>query len=350
LTQALALVAGSNGVVGYRMARYLDLHGWRVAGLSRSAPPRGARFRHIAVDLTRADDCRDKLGGVKATHIFYAARFDHAATLAEPIDTNLAMLENLVAAVENKGHRLRHIHLVHGTKYYGAPYGPYKTPARESDPRCLIDNFYYAQQDFIVAWQKRKPWTWSISRPQAVSDELPHVSRSLPWGIAVYATLCKAQGMPLSFPGSAGGYSAIYQCTEAEHLARSAAWMATEQTCANQAFNVTNGDYFRWENLWPAIARYFGMPVGPLRQTKLATAMPGRDACWRALVERHGLRRKSYAGLVDWGYLDFALAPAYDRMSDLTKLRRYGFHEVVDTEEMFLRFFDSYRRRKLIPA
>ena len=58
MTQALALVAGSNGVVGYRIARYLDRHGWRVAGLSRSAPPRGARFRHIAVDLTKVAGIR----------------------------------------------------------------------------------------------------------------------------------------------------------------------------------------------------------------------------------------------------------------------------------------------------
>jgi hypothetical protein len=33
----------------------------------------------------------------------------------------------------------------------------------------------------------------------------------------------------------------------------------------------------------------------------------------------------------------------------MTKARRYGFHEVVDTEEMFFRMFDELRASKVIP-
>ena len=51
------------------------------------------------------------------------------------------------------------------------------------------------------------------------------------------------------------------------HLAAAIVWMATEEGCANQVFNVTNGDYYRWENLWPRIADHFGVvyPDSPRR-------------------------------------------------------------------------------------
>jgi len=251
--------------------------------------------------------------------------------------------------IEPQSPDMRHVHLVHGTKYYGAPYGRYKTPSREDDPRHLIDTFYYAQQDFIEDRQKGRPWTWSISRPQAVSDYQPHVTRSVPWGIAVYATICKAKGLPLSFPSSEAAFRALYQCTDAQHLAKAIAWMCTDLRSANQTFNVTNGDFFRWENLWPRIAEYFGIPVGQVQPMSLTKVMANHSELWASLSMKHGLVNPDYANLVLWSYLDFALAPGYDRMSDLNKLRKCGFVDCVDSEEMFIRFFDSYRRHRMIP-
>lgn len=352
MARPFAVVAGSTGIVGYRVAQYLaESKRWEVIGISRKPGLPGTKFRSLRVDLTSARDCREKLAALKGvTHLFYAARYDHSTTEPEPIDTNLAMLENIVGVLEAKARGLKHIHLVHGTKYYGAPYGRYKTPSKEDDPRNPINNFYYAQQDFIIDRQKGKRWSWTISRPQAVSDYLPHISRSIPWGIAVYASICKAEGMPLCFPGRAGNYAAIYQCTEATHLARAIAWMATDPDCRNQVFNVTNGDYFRWENLWPRIAEYFNVPLGPVRPMALATVMADKPSQWNYLVQTHRLRSNPYEKLVVWPYLDFVFSPEHDRMSDVTKLRKFGFHDVVDTEEMLFRFFDLYRKKRMIPA
>ena len=36
-------------------------------------------------------------------------------------------------------------------------------------------------------------------------------------------------------------------------------------------------------------------------------------------------------------------------MSDTLKLRRHGFHDCVDSEEMFLRLFREFQERRLIP-
>jgi hypothetical protein len=39
----------------------------------------------------------------------------------------------------------------------------------------------------------------------------------------------------------------------------------------------------------------------------------------------------------------------YDIVSDTSKARRFGFHDLVDTEEMFLRMFSDFRRDRIIP-
>jgi nucleoside-diphosphate-sugar epimerase len=352
--QRTAVVAGASGIVGYRLAQSLAASSeWKVLGIARSAPRAAARFDVLNVDLTNVDDCRAKLAPLRGvTHLFYAAKYNTSNHFSAPegdaVDVNVAMLTNVLAALDRRGAALRHVHLVHGNSYYGE--GDYrKTPSKESDPRWVRRHFYYLQQDLVSEYQKGKRWSWSISRPQGICDPAPHIARSIPLGIAVYATLSKALGLPLSFPGCEENYTAIQQVTDASHLARAITWMATEERCANQAFNVTNGSYFRWQHLWPVLANFFGMPVGPLRRTKLAKAMAGQAQRWDALMNSSRGKNRDYEKLVLWPYLDRVFAARSDQMSDVTKLHRFGFHEIVDTEEMFQRFFASYRRARLIP-
>jgi hypothetical protein len=37
-------------------------------------------------------------------------------------------------------------------------------------------------------------------------------------------------------------------------------------------------------------------------------------------------------------------------MSDTTKSRHFGFHEVVDTEQMLLRLFTQFQQMRFIPG
>lgn len=43
------------------------------------------------------------------------------------------------------------------------------------------------------------------------------------------------------------------------------------------------------------------------------------------------------------------LAPEFDVISGLNKLRRYGFNEFVDTEEMFFRMWEELRAERILP-
>ena len=352
MADRVALIAGATGIVGWRIATQLAAHGgWRVLGVSRRPPDeRPAGIEFIPLDLTDREACAKTIAGLQGiTHFFNASRYEHTTTKPEPVDINTQMFLNLLDPLEQCGHPLQHVHLVQGTKYYGSTIGPFPTPAKESDPRSLQNTFYFEQEDAVIERCKTRSWTWSASRPHGICDPSPKVLRSMSRLIGVYAAICKELGLPLSFPGTPENYRAIYQCTDARHLAKAIVWMSTSPNCANQGFNVTNGEYFRWENMWPRIADYFCMTCRPVRTIRLEGVMADKGAIWDRIVAKHGLRPIPYEQAALWSYGDFLFTPSWDMMSSTTKLRQFGFADVVDTEAMFVSLFDALRQERIIP-
>lgn len=347
----VALVVGAGGVIGRNLIEHLlTLDDWSVIGLSRRRPDSGDHIRHICVDLLERDDCRDKLGAVKeVTHIFYAA-FQDRPTWAELVPPNLAMLVNVLDAVEPVAKGLRHISLMQGYKVYGAHLGPFKTPARESDANHMPPEFNIDQQDFLEQRQQGKAWSWSALRPSVVCGFALGNPMNLTMTIAIYAAMSKELKLPLRFPGKPGAYDTLIEMTDAGLLARATVWAATDERGANQAFNVNNGDLFRWNDMWPKIARMFDLEVAPPLPMSLDVVMADKEPLWNAMVAKHDLARVSYAQVSSWRFSDGVFGWNYDFFADGSKLRRAGFHEQVDTQEMFRRLFEDFRRRRIIPV
>ncbi len=129
----IALVAGASGIVGRQLVKTLLRHRWEVIGLSRHASPHPDNIPVINVDLLDARHSAQKLQSLNGiTHIFYSA-WVNAANWTEMVEPNVAMLRHLVSNIE-KTSPLRTVSLMQGYKVYGAHLGPFKTPARESDP------------------------------------------------------------------------------------------------------------------------------------------------------------------------------------------------------------------------
>lgn len=344
-----ALIAGASGLIGRRIADHLiAAGGWEVIGLARRPPPAHS-MRWIAVDLTDLEDCQGKLGGLAAvTHVFYAARFDHPEGKPEPVEANAAMLSNLITALEPVA-ALKHVHAVHGSKYYGHQLGPVGLPLREDSPRAAGMNYYFEQEDFLRERSRGKAWHYTTSRPHAFCDPAIDHPRSIGLVIAVFAAIQRELGEPLDFPGSAAAYEVRTQFTDLALLARAIAWMAQEPRCANQAFNVVNGDYPRWSELWPRFASWFGLEVGVPRKIRLAEHMADKGRVWDEIVRKHGLRPTRLDTLVLWAYGDYQFRPEWDVMSAMSKARALGFHDTVDSSAMFIRQFEHYRAAKIIP-
>jgi nucleoside-diphosphate-sugar epimerase len=347
----VALIAGAGGAASKRLIEVLLADpDWSVVGLARTPRKSTDRMRWIAADLFDRDGCRRALAGQTAvTHIFYTARAKHGETGVESVPDNVAMLRNLIDAIEPAAAGLAHIHLVQGTKYYGMHLGPFRTPAREDDPRPDFPNFYYDQQDLLAERARGKAWAWSASRPTFIYDFAPERARNAVAVIGAYAALCRELSLPFDFPGSAAAFDAQRDLTDASLLARAMTFMAVTPACRNEAFNVNNGDVVTWRTLWPRIAGFFGIAAGGVQPCSLHAWSRDKQPAWDAIVRQHGLKLTSLDSVADWAFADFHWAQSYDVVSSPDKLRRAGFSETIDSEDMLLAHLQRYRDAKVLP-
>lgn len=343
-----AVIAGASGLIGRRLAETLEQGGaWNVIRLSRREREDGRRW--VGVELGDAKDVQAKLAPLKSeiTHVFYAARADHPEGVPESVDGNAVMLEHMVAALE--GGALKHVHAVHGSKYYGHMQGPVPLPMREDSPRGKVDNYYFHQEDYLRAHGAGASWTWTTSRPHCFCDPATDTPRSVGLVIAAYATLQRELGLPLDFPGTPQAFTGRTQFSDLGLLSRALAWMATEPACANQAFNVVNGDTPTWEQLWAGYADYFGVKPGEPTGFSLAQYMADKEALWADIARKHGLKPTVLHKLLLPAYGDYQVKPQWEVFSSMDKARALGFAESVDSARMFRRQFDHYRREKIVP-
>lgn len=352
-----AMIIGATGITGGYILRDLAARpGWKVTGLCRRPPAESApNVSWLSVDLLDKADARAKVGGLRdVTHVFYCGFIPlapdelHLPANAN-VAVNLALLANAVEPVEAVADGLKHIQVMQGTKYYGSHIGAFKTPAKEDDPRHMAPNFYFDQQDYVADLQRGKSWTWSCLRPHTVMGFTIGNPLNLLSVLAVYAAISKELGLPLKFPGLEGHYRAVYQVTDAGLLARAAHWAATTPACANQAFNITNGDFFRWESLWPRIAELFDMKAGPVQTIDLVGFMADKAPLWERMAEKHDLMRVPFAKAVNWGFGNYVFKANWDQMSDTTRARRFGFAECFDSEERLLEQLAELKRARFVP-
>ena len=346
-----ALVVGASGLVGGNLLhRLASDESWDVITLSRRPPP-GAPggVRHLAVDLLDAQQCRNAATAlVDVTHLFFCARSVEENYVIK-VDANRLIVENLLDAMLPVALKLEHVQIIHGMKWYGSNLGPYRQPAKESHARLQGKNFYYEQLDALIARQKGQTWSWSTLRPHficGVSVGSPSNPLST---LGAYAAILKEMGRPLDFPGPKGAFHATLNITDVRLLTQAMQWAATEPRCANEAFNIVNGDNFCWRDVWPMLAVHFGMAEGTVRTVKLRDFMIGKENIWAAIADKHSLNAKSMADIADWAFADVMFDGAWDQTASVVKAHRFGFNGMVDTEEMLIEILLQYRALKLLP-
>jgi nucleoside-diphosphate-sugar epimerase len=347
------VIAGALGLVGRAALDRFVADGWEVIGLSRRAPPEGTGARFLSVDLTDAAACRAALSGLGATHLVYAALFEKPELRAgwldsDQMETNRAMLANCVDALDRGS--LRHVALLQGTKAYGVHLGQMPIPGKEDAPRHMHPNFYWLQEDHLRERQAGRGWHWTVLRPQAVIGFALGSAMNLLSAIGTYATVSRAMGLPLVFPGRG---DRITEVTDARLLASAIAWAAEAPAARDRIFNVTNGDVLTWRSLFPTVARVFGMEMGAPHPMPLPVLMADKEPVWKAIVGQHGLQPHSLRELVgdSWQFADFAFSRD-DQAASLVStihIRKAGFGDCVDTAEMLEWWLRELQRRRILP-
>jgi nucleoside-diphosphate-sugar epimerase len=355
------VVAGATGLVGNAALRHFGASdGCEVVALSRRKPRDLYGARHVPIDLTVPAQCAQAAPELQgATHLVYAALYEAPNLIdgwrdAQQIKTNDLMLRNLMAALEPVAPQLRHVALLQGTKAYGVHVRPLIVPAREGRSEMYEQpNFYWAQENFLRELQQGKAWHWSILRPVLIVGLAMGGAMDLIPPLGVYAAMLREQGRPLDYPG---GAARVSQAVDVDVLARAIAWSGEADAARNQAFNVTNGDVFTWENVWPAISDALDMKPGNAVPLSLAQHYPEWIAPWDELRRKHNLispDMEAFVGL-SFQYADYSLRHGQTQSGppsivSTVKINQAGFTEMMDTEAMFRKWFRQARSLRLLP-
>ena len=353
------LITGASGLLGVAaIERFLDA-GWDVVGVSRRKPelPSGRNIDFLSVDLRDQEKTRVAFEPLTdVTHIAYTALHEKPELVAgwsskDQIDTNNAMLRNVVEPIVRSATNFQHISVLQGTKVYGVHLHPIPIPARERDARKDHPNFFFDQEAYVGEMGAKHGFSYTALRPQLVTGPTPGALNVLP-AIGAYAAIRREKGEPFGFPG---GPSFVWEAADADLVGDVAVWAAQSPQAANEAFNITNGDVFEWRNVWPGIAETLGVEAGPDTPMSVTAYLAESADVWHKIVARYGLRSRSLRDLVGQGdqHADFAFAygaPAGPRAFVSTvKLRQAGFATVVDTEVSFRKALQSLIDNKLLP-
>ncbi len=352
-------VIGASGVVGRALVEQLMQADIPVVGLSRRPPAdlAGAPFQPL--DLSNPSECKQVATATLSdvTHLVYAALFEKPGLIAgwqeqDQMQTNLAMFSNLLEPLQTSS-KLRHVTLLQGTKAYGAHVKPMKIPGLESDPRHPHENFYWLQEDYLRDFCNGTDRPFTVWRPQVIFGHALHAPMNMLAAIGVYAALQKAEGLPLIYPG---GPSPVAEAIDADLLARAINYSFDNDAFSNQTFNITNGDVFRWQDTWPALAQLFDMKTGEPARKLLSESLYAREDDWSRLTSQHGLKPYTIRELVgDSFYYADAMFNAYGNAApppailSTIKLRQAGFTECVDTTAMLSRWFRKLAQLKILP-
>ena len=349
-----ALVVGATGIVGTAISRLLVDRGWQVAGLSRT-PTEQDGVTAVTADLNDPEALKTALKGLAPTYV-YLATWSRQASEAENIRVNAAHVRNVLEALAADG-LVRHVALVTGLKHYLGPFEAYgkgtlpQTPFREEQGRLEVENFYYAQEDEVFAAAARDGFTWSVHRPHTIIGVAVGNAMNMATTLAVHASICKHTGRPFVFPGSTAQWNSLTDMTDAQQLARHLLWAATTPAAANQAFNVVNGDVFRWQWMWQRVAQWFDIHPAPYpNETQPLEQQMANDAdVWKTMAAQYGLKEADISRLISPWHTDADLGRPIEVVTDMSKSRKLGFLDYQATDDAFFDVFTQLREARLIP-
>ena len=140
--------------------------------------------------------------------------------------------------------------------------------------------------------------------------------------------------------------------TDARLLARQLEWAATTPAARNQAFNVVNGDVFRWSWMWGRIAglvRPASRHPFPARARRWSSRWPMPRRSGRGIAQRHGLTEPDLNRLASAWHTDADLGRPIEVVTDMSKSRKLGFLDYQATDDCFFELLNTLRQARIIP-
>ncbi|XP_006339461.1 3-oxo-Delta(4,5)-steroid 5-beta-reductase-like [Solanum tuberosum] len=369
--QNVGLIIGVTGVVGNSLAGTLsstDTPGgpWKVYGVSRRGTPvcSIAKVTYIQCDVSKATDVQAKLSTLKdVTHIFWVTLAFDLST-AKSCEINGAMFRNVLTCVIPNAPNLRHICLQTGGMHYmgihksidGELHVTSHDPPFNEDMKRLenIHNFYYTLEDVLFDEVSRKPsLTWSVHRPDLIFGFSPYSSLNIIGTLCVYATICKFIRIPMKFPGTEAVWDSFSNASDANLVAEHQIWAAMCPQGKNRAFNITNGDVFKWKHLWKVLAEEIGVEYVGFDATEkiisLSEMMKDKGPVWDKIVRDNKLISTKLEEVGLWDFADMLLGGGTCRLSSINRSKENGFIGFRNSINSFIFWIHKAKHNRLIP-
>ncbi|KAH0432706.1 nad dependent epimerase dehydratase family protein [Colletotrichum camelliae] len=404
-----AIVTGATGILGREIVRELSSkpEEWsKIYALSRSKKEdftQNVIQSHLYLCAT-PEEMASELQGIEADYVFFAAYLEQD-TEAKASKVNGDMLDAFLKALvlNNSASKIKRIILVCGAKQYGVQHGRVKIPMQETDPWLPEDepfapNFYYRQQRILHAFCAAHPSiSWVVTYPNEVIGFAQGNFMNFGTAVAIYAAVQRELGSnELVFPGAEDFYTRITMFSDARLHGQFCRWAALAPDAGNLSFNVVNGDAASWQDLWPRVARYFGLhvpadqftrPAPTASERKLAARTPfslsaeaigvatssvsgeqkqdqsyirqrvdlvewsrssAVQEAWRRLAAREGLHGNAL-DRASWAFAGFAWGRDYDVVLSMSRACQLGWTGYADSWDGFETVFRGLADAKVIP-
>ncbi|KAK6131390.1 hypothetical protein DH2020_034875 [Rehmannia glutinosa] len=272
---------------------------WKVYDIAHRPRPTWNNdnpINYILCDISGPDDVRAKLSPLTdITHVFYVT-WANRSTEAENCEANGKILGGSIISA--------HSRLLGRHKTHDPPY-------TEDLPRSNCENFYYTLEDILFEEVKKKGGlTWSVHRPGKIFGFSPYSMMNVVGTLCVYAAICKHEGSILRFPGCKAVWDGYSDCSDADLIAEHQIWAAVDRYAKNEAFNVSNGDVYKWKHFWEVLAEQFGVECGEFEEgekLKLQELMKDKGSVWDEIVRVNGLTPTKLEDVGHWWFIDVIL-------------------------------------------
>ncbi|GKV31390.1 hypothetical protein SLEP1_g40082 [Rubroshorea leprosula] len=270
------------------------------------------------------------------------------------------MLANVLDVLRSDpASRLTHVTLQTGTKHYMGPiFDPnhschlksHDPPFHEDLPRLPYPNFYYALEDLVASYSPS--FSYSVHRSSIIIGASSRSVYNALLTLAVYATVCRHEGLPFRYPGTRYTWEHFCDISDARVLAEQQIWAAVTPHAKNQAFNCTNGDVFTWKSLWKVLCDVFEVEFVAFDENEefdFVGMMQEKGKIWDEIVEKHGLYKTKLEDITCSAALNHVLHFGFQHVCSMNKSREYGFFGYANTLKSLGMWVGRLRKMNIIP-
>ncbi|KAJ0681899.1 putative oxidoreductase [Helianthus annuus] len=114
-------------------------------------------------------------------------------------------------------------------------------------------------------------------------------------------------------------------CSDADLVAEQQIWAAIDPHAKNEAYNVSNGDLFKWKHLWKVLGEQFEVENGGFDgRFSMVEMMRDKGSVWDEIVRENGLVATKLEEVAAWWFVD-ALLGWECVLDTMNKSKRHGF-------------------------